>query len=724
MSLKGLKKTLHADWREYLVVTVLFLLVTNIITDWVLLDVDSKVFATGIGDATSGFMWLMYATQGWSFFTDNTTLINYPVGENLWSPVYITWLLIMGPFWLISRAVSPIAASNIMLVFGFLVTALVAYWLLKRLTRSRAISFIGAYAIAFVPYHVAKGSDHLTNVYAWVFVAIIGAFIAFWRNPTWKRGTLLAVSVAAACYTDGYFIYVTAALLIGLFVASTLNDALWTRSLTGFAVKAGRLVVVGALCLILLIPILWVQLFAQKMIAADLANARDNPRLEVSYYATRPLDLLLPPTGNVTVSQFDWYHDLRDRKNGHSNDVESTNYIGYVVLTLYIVGLYIWISRVIKQYKSKSKPLKKQPLEIHVLGVTLIAAPFVLLWMIPPVSHIGPLSFVTPTYFMAEYLPYWRVPARAFLALHPLMVIAAMITLMFMLRNTARKWRYLVVAIVFGVVAIEYFSLLKHPSFSTEDMPKSYTWLKQQGDIDAIAEVPIVDRPIEVSGYYVFAQQIHGKSLVNSALSKRPIGLLNPLGDLDNTETINMLRSRGVDAVVVHEKVCREYDWGDLAHSEQGALPVPYADKDATTICIYRIKDTVVPDPYFINAREGFNKTDYLDKNQDYWLALKESSAEIEITDAAGNRVAQIDNARLSFTLGTLGAFAERSMKWSLSQNGNVIAEGNTISSANVEAIIDVASPIKLSVTTMQGGPFAEGEIGLLNVVASDISHE
>ena len=698
--------------REYAGIGLLFFAIAVVMTDFTIFDINHKIFTTGIGDATSGFTWITYATHGLSFFTDNTTLINYPFGENLWSPIYITWLLILGPLWLLSRVLSPIAAGNVMLIAGFILTALVAYWALKKIVKTRPIAFIGAYAIAFVPYHVMKGADHLTNVYAWVFVAVIASFIAFWRLPSWRRAVLLALCIAASCYTDGYFIYVTTALLVGLYIAHVLVDMTWGRGFRQISYKTLRLVGAGVISLVLLLPIIWAQVAASKTIAADLSNARDDPRLEVTYYAARPLDFLLPQTGNVTASHFNWYEDLRDKKNNHSNDAESTNYIGYVVLALYFVGIFLF-ARYALLFRRSKKQMLDMPLEWQALGVTLIAAPLVLLWMLPPVSHVGPLKLIMPTYFMAEYLPYWRVPARVFLALHPLMVIAAMISLSFLLKNIKGRWLYIILAVVFIAIGLEYFSTLKHPSFSTYKMPMTYSWLRDQKDIGAIAEIPIVDRPIEVAGYYVFAQMIHGKPLVNTSLSKTAIGLYNPLGDIDNPETINFLKARGVSVVVAHEASCKQEGWGRLIHSESGTLPPPYTGSDRTSTCVYKFDNMTYPDDLFIFAKSGFSKTDFIDSSGEYWVAANTDELVVKPVSASGEPIYG-KKARL---LGTLGDFKKKPISWSIVQNGVVVASGLISNNpGEISAVINSSDQATIRLRLNDTEKPAPGEVGFLHM--------
>ncbi len=708
---RSLERWRGQNVKEYLLVVLGLALITLVITNFTLLR-PGAIFTSAIGDATSGFVWLMSADTDWNPAWAHTNLINFPYGQGLWSPIYITWTLVMAPMWLLAKLFSPIAALNIMTMMGYVTSGMAAYWLVKRLTNRWELSLFAAYAVAFVPYHIMKSSDHLTNVFSWVFVAIIAAFIAFWRQQTRIRGLLLAGSIAAACYTDGYFIFVAGVLLLALGITVTTLDVWLKVPLREIVQKILRLLAVAGLTIALLVPVLFVQIAARDEIQQDLGNARENVKLEVGYYAAKPIDFLLPPVDNPVVGGQEWYEQALKVKNSRSNNGENTNYIGYTVF-LFIIVAFAYSVRYLRKARRNRTGLSLQE---YVMIVSLLAIPLVLVWMLPPTIHPFGFAIKMPMGYLVEFAPYWRVPTRAFLALHPLAVLTAVMAIFFLLRtinlqNTKRA--IAIVLILTTLLAVEYASGINRPSFSIDNMPKTYTWLSRQDDISSVAEVPIVDRPVEVAGYYVFAQMIHGKPIVNTSLSKTAIGLLNPLGSTTNPETINFLKSRRVDAVIVHAASCQPENWGTLIRTEKGTLPPPYTGSFRTSTCVYRLHDADPTDSFFVYAKQGFSKTNYMDSNGEYWVAAEKDKVTLQsvsdngVTSGSGE-------AYFKAVLGTLGEFKKKPISWKLIQSGKIVTSGNAQGGHTpVEGLIETDKPFEIELRVDGVVKPAPGELGM-----------
>jgi hypothetical protein len=137
------------------------------------------------------------------------------------------------------------------------------------------VAAFAAYAAAFMPYHVYKSSDHLTNLFNVVVILVIGFFVAVWRRATKARIAGLAISVALACYTDGYYIMIAGLTLVGLIIAAIVSDKLIgavprrqiDRRLLNVAIA-------GALTLLLLLPIAGVYVVQNRELQSDLAQNR------------------------------------------------------------------------------------------------------------------------------------------------------------------------------------------------------------------------------------------------------------------------------------------------------------------------------------------------------------------------------------------------------------------------------------------------------------------
>jgi hypothetical protein len=505
----------------------------------------------------------------------------------------------MGRIW-VARC---IAALNLVTYLGYVSSGLVAYTLMKRLTKRVDISIFAAYAVAFVPYHIVKSSGHLTNMFNWVFVAMTGLFIAFWRRPSWIGGGALAACMAAAWYTDGYYMLSSVVLLAALATVAVCVDFLSGNTLKSLMLKVLRLGTVGIMVLVLTSPIAIVQVTAGDSVNKDLANSRGNVSQDVINYSAKPLDFLLPPLENPFVSHFSLYKKATVVKNKRSNSSESSNYVGFSVLVL-MAGAFLYSIRRLYLVRKEHLVLSIQD---YVMTVCLFAVPLMMLWIISPVLYVFGVTIHLPMHYVAEYVPLWRVPSRMFVALQPLTIIVASLMLYRLVNyNRVPSWlRRSLVIIAIIVIACEFYSPVYRPSFNVNRMPQAYHWLSAQQDIRAVAELPLIDRPIEISGYYVFAQTIHNKPIVNTSLSQTPIGLFNPLGTQKNPETINFLKKRGVDAVIIHDKKCSEYEWGRLVYTEKNTLSPQLPTREST--CIYKLLDHNAPDDYFALTQEGFD---------------------------------------------------------------------------------------------------------------------
>jgi hypothetical protein len=285
---------------------------------------------------------------------------------------------------------------------------------------------------------------------------------------------------------------------------------------------------------------------------------------------------------------------------------------------------------------------------------------------------------------------------------------------LYRLTHNLGKWKkYAVLAVLFLIIIVEYVTLIKRPSFGTDGMAETYSWLKQQDNIKSVAELPLVDRPIEIAGFYVFGQLIHNKPLVNSALARSDIGLLNPLGNEKNPEVINFLKARGVDAVILHTRSCDTQSWGTLLHKDWNKITPEYVDKKATAMCVYSLNKDKPSDNFFAYARTGFSKTDYLDADANYWVALAQGDATIDVVDQEGKALPHSEKAKLTMKIGTLGEFKRKDVSWGIYQNGTRIASGTAPQDENIEAAIDTGKSIEIRLKHTDGSPVATGEYGL-----------
>lgn len=85
------RRLLRGTVAEYIAVAILYVGITIVLTGFVLLRPNTQLFTGGSGDATAGFLWLNHTDPGLNPVLDRTDNVNYPEGEDLGGPTFITY---------------------------------------------------------------------------------------------------------------------------------------------------------------------------------------------------------------------------------------------------------------------------------------------------------------------------------------------------------------------------------------------------------------------------------------------------------------------------------------------------------------------------------------------------------------------------------------------------------------------------------------------------------
>jgi hypothetical protein len=115
----------------------------------------------------------------------------------------------------------------------------------------------------------------------------------------------------------------------------------------------------------------------------------------------------------------------------------------------------------------------------------------------------------------------------------------------------SRKYKVAIPLLCCGLILFEFwFNPLTH-YIDLSEYPETYDWLKNQEQVEVIAEYPMPEEGI--SERYKFYQTIHHKKLINGATPsmesyETKLKILN-LGD---KETPSILKELGADYIIVH----------------------------------------------------------------------------------------------------------------------------------------------------------------------------
>jgi hypothetical protein len=708
--LRAHRRLLGGSIQEYLLVAVALFAIAELIMGFTLF-IPGAVFTAAPGDATSGFLVVIRDAKGWDFTLGYTTMSNYPFGDAIAKSAFITWIAVLGPLWLLSRVMEPTTALALVTVLGYMTSGLGMYGLVKRITGHWYVAVFAGYAAAFLPYHVYKSSDHLTNVFNVVMILVIGFFVAVWRRATRARIIGLALSVALACYTDGYYILIAGLTIGALIIAAVFSDRFigdvpWRQ----IGRRLLKVVIAGVLAAILLLPIAGVFAFQNRELQNDLGQQRGAILDEALNYSAHPIDFVLPAKANPIVTHSTVLKALYDIDPQRSNLAERANYLGWTVILLVLVGY----GGVLVGMRRPRKPVApRQTAE----PVALVALPLVIVWAFGPELGISPqLAIRMPYNWLIHVTELWRVPARIVLAVQPLAVLGAAAVLDRLLsglggshspwaKRMGRGARALPVVLslaLTAVLAFEYWTPTASRPFSAADMPETYTWIAQQSDIGAILELPLGAHTSSTGSYYAYAQSIHGRPTINSSLGTQELAMFDGLVGAQNPDTINLARRRGVDIVVVHGSHCLTYPWGNLVHSETNVLG-PNNGRD--DICVYRLKPASDTDDMFPSVTVGLCPFIMWHPDGESGVCVKAPSVVVNVVDSAGKPYATGWGATLLTSMRTVGNEV-MGVRWTATQNNTIVGSGQVESSNfEVQAVIATGSPVTLAFTDASGHP-------------------
>jgi hypothetical protein len=711
---------LRGSYGEYIAALFLFLVLTIVYTNFVIFNISHQLFVDSPGDATAGFLWLNFADPGISPFLSDTKLVNYPFGEKMGGATFVTYLALWLPMRIFSYFFGAVAGLNIMMVIGFVGSAMGGYWLLKRLTGSMSIALLAGIAIAFVPYHLYKSSAHLAYIFSIVFVLILAGFLALWVRPTKLRACLFGVAIAVAFYTDGYYLLIATVMVFGLVLSGILHGLLCKFTWKDYRVRFVSLFLSLATLLLLMIPVGYVQLTQGDKVQETLSSSRSNIAEEIKAYQSKLMDFILPSATNPLFQLTGDAKVVDDYKNLRSNRTENMTYLGFVVLTLVSIGVVLVAVWVFLRKHSSLHRIKRPVLNAYILTgcIVIVTTPLFLSFMLSPSITIHGHVIELPGQLLIDHnLALWRVMSRFFIPLHVVLVVFATFTLWVVLQISRRQMpnRYVRLGIVLALTAlllVEYTTGIYRPSFDFNNSPEAYQWLSRQKDIATIAEFPMVDPLDAHTTRYVTYQVVHKKNLVNFKEPNKN-RLTNILGSLPNTEAVDFAYNRGAEAIIVHDRTCLDVDWGTLIHKSK--------DDNGGDMCIYRLRQPVTSDQLFGVYDKGFKYYPNLPNVEHSLASFEQMHAEMIIVDKSLKRAKTQGRANLKATIRDFHNDKVDGI-WSIKQAGVTLAEGRiSNSSSMIDVDVDISKNVEFDLRADEGVLLRPNDLSLNDLVVTQL---
>jgi O-antigen/teichoic acid export membrane protein len=449
------------------------------------------------------------------------TLTGAPLGWDEGNGLNLQWLLPYYPGFLATKVVGEVAAYNLVVLSGYVLSGVVMYAVARYLGCKRFVSAWAGLVFIVFPWHLAR-AEHASLVHIEVLALLILTLVAATREPSWPRFGLVGAATLACWLTSGYYgaeALVTAA-AFGLGAALTLNRRVGLRlagGLTACALAATALIAVGSFT------------SGVNRGAGLHREARDLTNLGL-----RPQDALVPADGNLIVGG-----QLRSWRLSHlhgTNITEGSDYLGWLTIALAVIWLIVAWRR-----RSALRPATAGLAAAVIVGL-VFAAP-------SPITIFGKDVWM-PSRFLWEVVPAFRVPSRwtplVMAALVPLAALGLQV-----LWDRFSRSRVVPIAIVGAAALVSFLELAIAPAenrFRTGPVPAEYK------AVEASPQGILAEYPLGSSDIFRFWQREHKRRLLNAFPGAMPadearLVLLDPA----SPGTAPALRLLGVTAIAIHE---------------------------------------------------------------------------------------------------------------------------------------------------------------------------
>ncbi|MCX6727363.1 MAG: hypothetical protein NTX11_00930 [Candidatus Saccharibacteria bacterium] len=534
----------------------------------------------GFGDNTAGPIWrdTVSPNNPIGGFITNT---NFPFGENISSPVGYSLIVQSGTIWTMQKIAGSVCGYNLVNALGFVFSAMAMFCLIMWLTKNKWIALLAGYVASFSPYFQFKVGGHPSYGFQGFLTLGILFLLKLYTEGASKRNIVGFVLSTGVCfYWDPYFSLLAFSALFPVGLVVLVREIKISKGLN-FTHIWNRLkpVFIGLIgVIIMLTPLLGVRLAYKDSIDSFVSGSRGDVMIDANHCSNLPTDYVIPPDANYFAGKAigpRYSEEILKLRHG-CNPSEDNVSISLSVLAITIFGLTILLWETAmgrKNFKTKSVP--DAQFMIYIFIAVLI---FASIMALPP--SLGNVK--TPTYILLSHIKTWRILAREFLVVQIAVVALFSIVLLYftdLLKTRRRSTLIRILYIVlFASIAIQYqvtrpFSGSVATFDYRKNSPQTYVWLKNQDSIKAIADYPL-DKvgESEAASYYLTAQTIHNKKILNSALpNSSNEDLRFSLKDLTDPQTIPALRTLGIDAVIIHsvsESKIRAIPGLELVHFE------------------------------------------------------------------------------------------------------------------------------------------------------------
>lgn len=546
-----------------------FLAVSPIIKDF-----SGKVF----GDPNDAlvtvwhFWWLQTAhEQGVSEL--KIPIVSAPYGADYSSyPYYPVWNFINTR---LSCALGEVAAYNIQILFGFILSGLAMYYLVFFLTKNLQASVLTGLIFTFSPYHFSHAFEYLglSNM-QWIVFYILAVF-NFIKRPSYISAAFCGILFAIIGFFDYYYLY-----FAGIFttVLGIYYCVYHHASLKKKIFKNWQYLFVGIFAaIVLLLPaLLHIAKFLIIKAPETVVISTDYVRPFGQLFAdsARILNYFLPAHFHPVLG---WItRPFIDTFLYGDNLPDQTLFLGWFGLFF----AYLWVMKWRFRKGGIDSNIEESNFTIRFFLFAFFAF---IIFSFPPYLSLGKIFIPFPSFFLYKFFPMFRNYARMGIFVLISMCVLAGYGLAYFMENLSVKKKLRITVLFALLICFEFLPYPPQRVIDATTVSPVYEWLaKQQGDL-IIAEYPIDadERP------YLFSQRYHRKRLINGIIpGSEASAVWKKIVDVNAEQTAGILRFLGAKYLVVHEDKYSNYEGGvilgqvpDLSSNTGYALVKDFGDK-------------------------------------------------------------------------------------------------------------------------------------------------
>jgi hypothetical protein len=499
----------------------------------------SRIFGSG-GDAsgTIAWFWELRREGGYHILGSyHVDLVGAPFGWVQGSAGNLQIAVPAFPAYQLSKVVGDIAAYNLVVASGLVLSFVAMYALVRRVGAARSVALWSALVYVVFPWHLEKAQGHAAFVHLEGFPLLLLAVIAWRQRPDFKRVLGIAAAAAVLWTTAGYFgVIASIALAVLLPVGALYQRRAGSARAQSLAIAGGAVVTVAA-----------VMYGLTRAAAGETGLAPARNVSELATYGAHWWEYIVPSYRNIVFgdSVGPW---LLGRLHG-SNFSETSLYVGWTTIVLAVAWL-VW-STVSRRRLSEEQRFLRAGLSLLVGAGIVFSLPSPL-----PHTHVA-----MPSRLVWTLVPQFRVPSRFVVLVMTGLVVLAALGLELIRQRLVRMGSppigvVLAAGLVTLVGAASFLELSTVPPATVTDLrrpPPEYAAVRA-GPPGAVAEYPLVSSDQALNSEYLLRQRLYGRPLVNGApLASFADAVRSVVVDPSAPGVASMLAALGVSTIVVHE---------------------------------------------------------------------------------------------------------------------------------------------------------------------------